>query len=102
MLTLWMDPLPGADHKVADRMVALYCAARITPNAVVASGAAEAGELTSPARKFEEWISEATDEQDRIVRRAVLLLICDKSDDTTPASRVRALAKELHHYVTRR
>lgn len=102
MLTFWADPLPGAEPAVADRLVALHCAAKLTSSPVVASGASEAGELTTPARKFEDWLGESTSEQDRIIRRVVLLIVCDKTDPDTPVSRIRALANELHHYVTRR
>lgn len=94
----WPD-LPDA---IADRLVALYCAARLVPDSVVASGASEAGDVTTRARTFEEWLNEAVDEQDRIVRRAVLLLACDHAAKNTPVTRVRAFAKELHHYVSRR
>lgn len=102
MLNPWMNPLPGAAPELADRLIALYCAAQLTSSSVIDSGASEAGEITTPARKLEDWIGEAIDEHDRIIRRAVLLLICEKADEATHLSRVRALAKELHHYVTRR
>jgi hypothetical protein len=100
-LSTWMNPLPGDAPDVADRLVALKCAMSLTPDSVVASGASQAGDVTSLARKFEDWLGEATDDQDKHVRRAVLVMVCDKADETTSVSRIRALMKELHHYVTR-
>lgn len=100
-LSTWMNPLPGDSPDAADRLVALKCAMRLTPDSVVASGASQAGQVTSLARKFEDWLSDAGDEQDKHVRRAVLVMVCDKADETTSAGRIRALVKELHHYVTR-
>jgi hypothetical protein len=97
-----MNPLPGDAPDVADRLVALKCAMALTPDSVVTSGASEAGGVTTLARRFEDWLGEATDEQDKHVRRAVLVMVCDKADETTPQGRIRALMKELHHYVTRR
>ncbi len=94
--------LPNVPDSVrANRLVALYCAMRTVPDSVVADGAANAGEITTPARIFEDWIGEAVDEQDRITRRGILLMICDHTPEGTPVKRVRALARELHHYVTR-
>jgi hypothetical protein len=101
-LSTWINPLPGDAPDVADRLVALKCAMSLTPDSVVASGASQAGDVTTLARKFEDWLSEAGDEQDKHVRRAVLVMVCDKADTSTSVSRIRALMKELHHYVTRR
>lgn len=95
-----MNPLP--DPRASDRLVALHCAMQLAPDSVVESGAAEAGEVTSLARTIEQWISEAKDDQDRQYRRAVVLMICDKSAKNTPMGRIKALARELHHYLTRR
>lgn len=97
-----MTPNPLPDPTASDRLVALHCAMRLVPDSVAAAGAAEAGDVTTKARAFEDWLGEATDDQDRLVRRTVLLLVCDKSRKDTPINRVRSLAKELHHYVTRR
>lgn len=101
-LTTWMNPLPGAEPSVADRLVALRCAMQLTSDDLVSSGAAEAGEITTLARKLEDWLAEAPDDEDRQIRRAVLVMVCDKADEATPHSRIRPLMKELHHYVTRR
>lgn len=101
-LSTWINPLPGAEPSAADRLVALRCAMQITPDSVMSSGAAEAGEITTRARKFEDWLAEAADENDRIIRRAVLVMVCDKANKDTPQNRLRPLMKELHHYVTRR
>jgi hypothetical protein len=100
-LSMWMNPLPGAEPSVADRLVALRCAMQIIPNAVLSSGASEAGEITTVARRFEDWLAEASDDNDRIIRRAVLVMVCDKADEETAQNRLRPLMKELYHYVTR-
>lgn len=97
-----MDPLPGAEPSVADRLVALRCAMQTASDSVMSSGASEAGEITTRARKFEDWLTESTDENDRVIRRAVLVMVCDKADQAIPLNRLRPLMKELHHYVTRR
>lgn len=85
-----------------DRLVAVACAMAITRTSVVASGASEAGKVTTLAQKFEGWLSEADSDEDALVRRMLLLMVCDKADETTPPDRVRALVKELHRHVTRR
>jgi hypothetical protein len=96
-LSTWMNPLPGAEPSVADRLVALRCAMQITPNTVLSSGASEAGEITTVARRFGDWLAEASDDNDRIIRRAVLVMVCDKADEETTQNRLRPLMKELHH-----
>lgn len=96
----WMDPTPG-DSKSANRLVALRCAMRITPDSLVSSGAYEAGQVTMRAEKFEDWLKEAETEADARIRRFVLAMVCDKADESTQMSRIKALVKELHHHVTR-
>jgi hypothetical protein len=99
-LSNWMNPLPNAEPNVADRLVAVRCAMQLTSDTVVDAGAYDAGNVTTLARKFERWLSEAVDDDDRLIRRAALVMVCDKADPGTQHDRVRALAKELRDYVT--
>lgn len=86
----------------ADRLVEVLCALQLTPDSAVADGAYAAGKIATLAGKFDDWLKTASDEQDRQIRRVLLLMLCDKADPSTPVDRIRALAKELHHYVTRK
>lgn len=88
--------------KTTDRLVAVACAMRLTRGSVVASGASSASDVTTPAQKFEAWLGDADTEEDALVRRMLLLMVCDKADEATPPDRIRALVKELHRHVTRR
>lgn len=101
-MSTWMNPLPGAAPTAADRLVALRCAMHLTSDSVVNSGASNAGDVTILARRFEDWLTQAADDTDRMIRRAVLVMVCDKAKPGVAHDRVRALAKELHQYVTRR
>lgn len=85
-----------------DRLIAIDCALRLTDQATIAAGAADAGRITSKAQRLEEWLREANgDETDAQIRRLVLLLVCEHATPSTPLDRIRALAKELHRYATR-
>lgn len=86
-----------------DRLIAIDCALRLTDTATIAAGAGDAGQITSKAQRLEEWLGEARgDERDAQVRRLVLLLVCEHATPSTPLDRIRGLAKELHHFATRR
>ena len=85
-----------------DRLVAVACAMATTPGSAVASGASGANEITRRAREFEDWLSDADTDQDAFVRRLLLLMVCDKTDQTTPPERIRSFVKELHRHVNRR
>ena len=100
-LSTWMNPLPGAEPSLTDRLVAVRCAMKVTPDSVVDAGASKAGDVTTLARRFENWLKDAADDTDRMIRRAVLVMVCDKADDGVHHGRIHALVKELHHYVTR-
>lgn len=100
-MSTWMNPLPAAEPSTADRLVALRCAMQITSGSVVASGASDAGKVTTLARKFEDWLSKAETDEDHLIRRAVLVMVCDQAPEGVTHDRVKALVKELHHYVTR-
>lgn len=97
------NPIPtNTPTETTDRLVALGCAIRMAPAAVIASGASDMGKLTDRARRFEEWLAGADDEQDAQVRRLLLVMVCERADATAPIDRIRALLKELHKHVTRR
>jgi hypothetical protein len=93
---------PDRPLRTANRLVAIGCALRIAADSPGRNGAFTASDITEPAEKFEEWLDEGPDEQDAQLRRTLLLLICDQAEKSTPASQIRALAKELHRHTTRR
>ncbi|WP_329521112.1 hypothetical protein [Spirillospora sp. NBC_01491] len=101
---LGKNPIPtSTPTRSTDRLIAVGCAMRLAPDNVVATGAYDAGEVTTRARAFEEWLSEARgDEQDAQLRRLLLVMVCEKASNATPSDRIRALVKELHHHLTRR
>ncbi|MFF5261409.1 hypothetical protein ACFY4C_20900 [Actinomadura viridis] len=95
------QPPAGSPARDTDRLVAIDCALRLTPASVLDSGASEAGEVTSRARKLATWLAEARDERDAQIRQVLLLMTCDKARPEIPSDRLLSLVKELHHYVTR-
>lgn len=93
--------LPAAPTAFTNRLIAVHCALQLTRPSVIATGASHAGDVTTRARTFEEWLNNSTDEQDAHLRRLLLTMVCDKADPSAPTDRIRALAKELHHFITR-
>jgi hypothetical protein len=101
-LTNLINPLPeGGSATTTNRVVALWCAMRITPDKVVASGASNTGSVTTVAQRFEGWLDKADNDEDTYIRRALLVMVCDKADETTPDDRIRTFVKELHRHVRR-
>ena len=93
---------PFTPAEPTDRLIAIDCALRLTDPSTIASGAADAGRITSKAHRLEEWLTEARGaEHDAQLRRLVLLLVCEHATPSTPLDRIRSLAKELHRFATR-
>lgn len=86
---------------ITNRLVSVACALRVTPSSVVRSGASSAGEVTQRARALEDWLNEADSEEDALIRRMLLLMVCDKADEATPLDRIRSFVKDLHRHVNR-
>lgn len=93
---------PNARPRSTDRLAAADGALRVLAPSAFGSGTYDTTEVIRYATKFEDWLTRAQDEQDGQLRRVVLLMVCDKAPENTSADRVRALAKDLHRYVTRR
>lgn len=94
---------PYAPAEPTDRLIAIDCALRLTDQSTIASGAADAGRITSKAQRLEDWLTEARgDDRDAQLRRLVLLLVCEHASPSTPLDRIRSLAKELHRFAARR
>jgi hypothetical protein len=93
---------PNARPRSTDRLAAIDGALRVLAPSAFGSGTYDANKVTQYATKFEHWLTSAENEQDAQFRRVVLLMVCDKAGENTPADQVRAIAKDLHRYVTRR
>lgn len=102
---VWSHLFGRAPHTPAaeptDRLIAIDCALRLTDQSTIALGAGDIGRITDKARRLEEWLKEARDEQDAQARRLVLLLVCEHASPSMPMDRVRGLAKELARFATR-
>lgn len=92
----------GMSAKSINRLVAASCALRCVPGSEVASGSSGTYDLAKYASAFEDWLNKADSEEDALIRRTLLIEVCDKAPESTPRDRIRDFAKDLHRHATRR
>lgn len=98
----WLNHLPAVTgSKTSDKLVAVCCVMRILSDEVIGDGSVGASRITDASRRFEEWLSEATGDDDRRARHVVLIAVCMKASADIPLSRVLTVTKDLHRHVTR-
>jgi hypothetical protein len=91
----------GMSAKSINRLVAVSCALRCVPDSSVESGSSGTYELKKYASTFEEWLDKADTDEDALIRRTLLIEVCDKAPKSAPRDRIRDFAKDLHRHATR-
>jgi hypothetical protein len=83
--TMWWNGLPvltpGGDEALADREVALACAARFRPIDPSQGGSATT-KTENEAAAFTEWLAKAGDSSQRRIRRLALCMACENPSGT--------------------
>lgn len=87
--------------KTINRLLAASCALRCFPASAVASGSG-LSDIAKYASSFEEWLSKAESPEDALMRRTLLVEVCDKAPQSTPRDRIVTFLKDLHRHTTRR